>query len=299
MKTERSILVAFLLNAAFSVVEFVGGMLTGSIAIASDAVHDLGDATSIGLSYFLEKKSKRRPDGRNTYGYARYSVLAGAITSLILLLGSLFVIYNAIQRIINPVPIHYDGMLIFAILGICVNLGAALLTGEGKSLGQKAVSLHMLEDVLGWAAVLVGAVVIRLTDLVIFDPILSICVAAFILVSVCRGVGEILRVFLDKTPADLCPDELRAHLLELEDVQDVHHIHVWSLDGRRHLATMHVVTDADPHAVKHAVREELAELGIVHATLELETSAEHCHEQECCPPEPAGGHHHHHHHHHH
>lgn len=177
MKSDNKILLAFIMNLSFSIIEFVGGVLTGSIAIASDALHDLGDAAGIGASYFLEKKSQKQPDEKYTYGYGRYSVLGGAITSLILLFGSAAVIVSAIERLIDPIPVNYDGMIIFAVFGVCINLGAALLTREGKSINQRAVSLHMLEDVLGWAVVLVGAVVMRFTDITVIDPIMSILVA--------------------------------------------------------------------------------------------------------------------------
>ena len=163
MKSEKNIFVAFILNLSFSILEFFGGLITGSVAIMSDSVHDLGDATSIGISYFLEKKSKKEPDDNYTYGYARYSVLGGVITNFVLLLGSVAVICNALSKIISPAPINYNGMIIFAIIGFCVNLVAAIVTKDGNTLNQKAVNLHMLEDVAGWAVVLIGAVVIRFT----------------------------------------------------------------------------------------------------------------------------------------
>ena len=180
MKTERNILIAFILNLSFSIFEFVGGVFTGSVAITSDAVHDIGDAASIGISYFLEKRSKKQPDEKYTYGYARYSIIGGFITTLILLIGSAFVIYNAIIRIINPVEINYNGMIVFAVVGVIVNFSAAFFTREGDSLNQKAVNLHMLEDVLGWIVVLVGAVVMRFTDFSLIDPIMSVGVSLFI-----------------------------------------------------------------------------------------------------------------------
>ena len=149
MKTEKNILIAFILNLSFSIFEFIGGIFTGSVAIISDAIHDIGDATSIGIAFLLEKKSKKKPDNKYTYGYIGYSVIGGFITTLILLLGSFAVIYNSIQRIINPTEINYNGMIVFAIIGIIVNLIASMLTYKGDSLNQKAVNLHMLEDVLG------------------------------------------------------------------------------------------------------------------------------------------------------
>ena len=156
MKTEKNIFFAFILNLAFSVFEFAGGIFTGSVAIISDAIHDIGDAISIGISYFLERKSKKQPDEVYTYGYARYSVVGGVVTTLILLLGSVAVVYNAVIRIISPVPVNYGGMIVFAIVGVVVNGGAALFTRDGDSVNQKAVNLHMLEDVLGWIVVLIG-----------------------------------------------------------------------------------------------------------------------------------------------
>ena len=191
MKTERNILIAFILNLAFSVFEFVGGIFTGSVAIISDAVHDIGDAASIGISFFLEKKSKKQPDERFTYGYARFSVIGSVITTLILLFGSVAVIYNAILRLIDPVEINYDGMIIFAVVGVIVNFLAALFTREGGSLNQKAVNLHMLEDVLGWVVVLVGAIVIKFTGWFIIDPILSIIVAIFVIINSVKNLMEI------------------------------------------------------------------------------------------------------------
>ena len=297
MKTERNILIAFILNLAFSIFEFVGGFFTGSVAIVSDAVHDIGDATSIGISYFLEKKSKKKPDEHYTYGYARYSVIGSVVTTLILLVGSVLVVYNAILRIIDPTPINYNGMIIFAIVGAAVNFLAALFTREGDSLNQKAVNLHMLEDVLGWLVVLVGAVVMRFTDIAIIDPLMSIGVAVFIFINAIRNLKEAVDLFLEKTPHGIEIDEIREHLSNIDGVQDVHHIHVWSMDGHNNYATLHIVTDGDAHHIKEAVREELAEHGIAHATLELEALGEHCHEKDCNPKTHEGGHGHHHHHH--
>ena len=164
MKTEKNILIAFILNFAFSIFEFLGGIFTNSVAILSDAIHDIGDALSIGISYFLEKKSKKEPDEKYTYGYARYSVLGATITTAILMVGSVLVIINAIDRILNPVEINYNGMIIFAIFGVIVNFLAAYFTKEGNSINQRSVNLHMIEDVLGWIVVLIGALIMRFTD---------------------------------------------------------------------------------------------------------------------------------------
>lgn len=296
-KTEKNILIAFLLNLSFSVIEFVGGIITGSVAIVSDSVHDLGDAMSIGASFFLEKKSKKAPDEKYTYGYMRYSVLGSVITTVILLFGSLAVIYNAVERIIKPVEINYDGMIVFAVIGAAVNFLAAYFTKEGDSLNQKAVNLHMLEDVLGWVVVLVGAVIMRFTDITIIDPLMSVGVAVFILVNSLRNLKEVLNIFLEKTPEDIDLEKIRAHICSIDGVSDVHHIHLRSLDGYSNYITMHVVATGNSHEIKHKVREELSEHGINHATIELEEVGEHCHEKECRLEHHEVSHHHHHHHH--
>ena len=281
MKTERNILIAFLLNLSFSAFEFLGGVFTGSVAIASDAIHDIGDAISIGASYFLEKKSKQQPDETYTYGYARYSVIGSVLTTLILLLGSVMVIYNAIRRFINPTEINYNGMMLFAVIGVCVNLGAAFFTrGEG-SFNQKAVNLHMLEDVLGWVIVLVGAIVMRFTGFARMDAIMSIGVAMFILMNAAKTLKEVLYLFLEKVPHGVDVKMLKERLAQLEGVADVHHIHVWSMDGLSHYATMHIVTDYDSHQIKEVIREKLREQGIIHVTLELEKEGECCGEPFC------------------
>lgn len=295
MKTEKNILIAFILNLAFSVFEFFGGIFTGSVAIVSDAVHDIGDAASIGASYFLEKKSRRQPDGEYTYGYARYSVVGSVITTLILLVGSVMVIGGAVGRIINPVKINYNGMLIFAVIGVLVNFGAAFVTRDGDSLNQKAVNLHMLEDVLGWIVVLIGAIVMRFTDFAVIDPVLSIAVAVFILINAVKNLKEVLDVFLEKAPLGISVDEVKEHILALDGVLGVHHIHIWSMDGHSNYATMHIVTNSEPHGIKDSVRAELSEHGIGHATLELEAEGEHCHDEHChIEVKALSGHHHHH-----
>ena len=295
MKAQKKILIAFILNLSFSLFEFLGGIFTGSVAIMSDSVHDMGDAASIGLSYFLEKKSNKQPDDTYTYGYARYSVLGGVTTTFILLFGSVAVIVNAINKIVNPTDINYNGMIVFGIIGAVVNFLAALFTHGGESINQRAVNLHMLEDVLGWIVVLVGAIIMRFTDWALLDPIMSIGVAIFIFINAVKNLKTVLDIFLEKTPKNISVDEIKEHLCEIDGIADVHHIHLRTLDGHNVYATMHVVTDGDPHNIKEKVRKELDEHGITHSTLELESTNEHCHHKHC-HIEHSSEHHCHHHH---
>lgn len=299
MKKEQKILTAFLLNLFFSVFEFFGGIFTGSVAILSDALHDLGDSISIGVSYFLERKSLKKPDEHHTYGYIRYSLLGSFITTFILIIGSVAIAFSAIERILNPQPINYNGMIVFAIIGFLVNTLAAVFTHGGHSLNAKAVNLHMLEDSLGWAVVLIGATVMRFTDFYILDPALSLALSVFIFINAAKNLKEILDIFLEKTPKGICPEHLAEHLKEIEGVIDIHHLHIRSLDGFRHEATLHIVAEGDTAAIKKAVREELGEHGVVHSSIETEAPNEDCGEKECRAYKTEGHDHHHGHHHHH
>ncbi len=280
MKTEKNILIAFLLNISFSIFEFIGGLFTNSVAILSDSVHDLGDAISIGISYFMERKSKKHADNKYTYGYVRYSVLGGVITTTILLVGSVLVIIGATKRLFNPVEVNYSGMIIFAVVGVVLNFIAAYVTREGDSINQKSVNLHMLEDVLGWLVVLIGAIIMRFTDISIIDPIMSIGVAIFILFNSLKNLKRVLDLFLEKTPDDIDINELKEHLLEIKGVDDIHHVHIWSIDGFNNYATMHIVSKSkDIAKIKKEIRDELKEHNICHAI--LETEEETCDEIEC------------------
>ena len=294
--TEKNILIAFVLNLVFSLIEIVGGLFTNSVAILSDAIHDFGDAFSIGVSCFLERKSKKKPDETYTYGYLRYSVLGAFITTIILTIGSIVVLTGAIFRIIHPVSLHYEGMILLAILGIVINFLAAYKTREGDSLNQKAVNLHMLEDVLNWVVVFIGAIVMKFTDITYIDSIMSIGIALFLLKQALENLKNILNLFLAKVPSNLHVNEIKKELLKIPKVENVHHIHVWSMDGVHHYATMHVVVSGKyDFKLKNMIKDKLKEMGIMHSTLEMENREEECTESECVVAPVNISHHHHHH----
>ena len=282
MKTYKKILVAFLLNISFSIFELIGGILTNSISIISDSVHDFGDALSIGISLILEKISKKRPDSVYTYGYARYSILGALITTIILTVGSIFVIINSIKRIFNPEVINYNGMILFAIFGVIVNFLAVYFTRDGDSINQKAVNLHMLEDVLGWVVVLIGSILMKFTNISVFDSIMSLGIAIFILINTFKNFQEILDLFLEKTPKDISISELKKHIMAIKGIEDVDHIAVGSIGGISNYSTMHIVTKAkNLKELKDKVREEMQEHNINHTTIEIEENSSECHEKEC------------------
>lgn len=281
MKSDRKIFIAFILNLFFSIFEFFGGIVTGSISIASDSLHDFGDAITIGTSYFLEKKSKRKPDKKYTYGYLGFSVLGGAITNLVLLLGSILIIYKAVQRLINPITVNYDGVITFAIVGILVNLLAGFFTRDKETINQKAVNLHMLEDALGWFTVLIGGITAIIFNLQYIDAILSIILSLFIVINALKGLKEIIDVYTLKTPKNVEVDKLTSELNEIEEISEIHHLHVWSIDGNNNYATLHVVSDSELNLVKGRVKEIFYINHIKHVTVEIEKTEELCEEKQC------------------
>ena len=277
-KTEKNILIAFILNISFSIFEIIGGIITGSIAIISDAIHDAGDAISIGISYFLERKSNKKSDKNYTFGYRRYSIIGALISTCILLIGTFIVIYNAIGRLFNPVDINYNGMIIIAIVGVIINFLAAYCTKEGDSLNQHAVNLHMLEDVLGWVVVLIGSIVIKITNFVYLDSIMSIGISIYLIIESIKNLKKIMNILLIKIPEGITVEEVKEKIIKIKEVKDVHHVHIWTIDGEKNYATIHVVADKN---IKEEIRENLKELGIHNVTIELETSKEKCNHKEC------------------
>lgn len=285
--SHKNILAAFLLNLFFSIVEFIGGIFTNSISILSDAFHDFGDAISLLISVICEKKSKKNATEKYTFGYIRYSVLGALITSIILTIGCVTILFNCVPKLFAPQEVNYDGMLIIAIVGVFVNGIAAMKTHHSHTLNEKAVSLHMLEDLLGWIAVLIGSVVIKFTRLYIIDPILSILTTIYILVHIVRNINEIGKLFLVKSPDSYNEEILKTSIKDLDEVKDVHHIHAWSLDSNNHFMTMHVVlthelTFDKLHLLKHKIKEIVThKLDITHITIEFEKNGEHCKEETC------------------
>jgi len=285
-KSTQNIMTAFLLNFIFSIIELIGGLYTNSIAIITDSLHDFGDSLSIAASWFLEKKSEQKPDKEYTYGYGRFSVLGALISTMFLLVTSIIVIYNAIPRIINPEEVNYDGILILAVFGALINGLAAYKTAKGHSLNEKAINLHLLEDVIGWIAVLITGIIMKIFDIPVLDPILSILITIFILSRVIINLKKIFEVFLEKAPEDIDIKSLKKHILKNKDIKDIHHIHVWTMDGSNKYIMMHIKIGEDAKkkdiiAVKSYIKEELIEHGFNHSTVELEFENEECLNYEC------------------
>lgn len=277
----KNLKLAFFLNLGFTIFEIIGGFYVNSVAIISDAVHDLGDSLSLGTAWYLERKSKKGRTSRFSFGYKRFSLLGALINCLVLIAGSAFVIYHAIQRLIEPEHSDAAGMVVFAVIGVLVNGYAAYKLSGGKSLNEKVISWHLMEDVLGWAAVLVVAIVLLFWDNPYLDPALSLLITAYILWNVIKRLKETLFIFLQGVPVDVDIEEIEHRILKIENVASLHHVHVWSLEGEHHVFTAHIkLKDINSFqqllGVKESVKGILKDYPFNHYTIETELDEESC-----------------------
>lgn len=280
-RSERNIRAAFFLNFGFTIIEFIGGALTGSLAITADALHDLGDAIGLGLSWGFERIARRRRTPLFSYGYRRFSLLAALVNGIILIVGSVFIFAEALPRLLAPEMPDARGMILFSLVGIAANGAAVLRLRGGTTLNEQVVTWHLLEDVLGWIAVFVVSIVLLYRDLPILDPLLSIFITLFVLLNVLRNLRKTLVIFLQGVPTSVAVEEVVATLTAISGVRDVHDVHLWSLDGEHHIMSVHLVVaenspPAEVHAVKCRAREAAARSGISHATIEIEREGETC-----------------------
>lgn len=272
---ESNVKVAFFLNTAFSVIELIGGLLTNSLAILSDALHDLGDSLALGISWYFLKISHKKVTREYSYGFKRFSVLGALINAIVLITGSFLILKEAIPRLIDPVNPKTEEMIYFAIGGVMINGIAAARLKSGKSISEKAVYLHLLEDILGWVAVLVGAIVMHLTYFPIIDPLLSVLISLFILFNIYKNLKESFRIILQGTPASIDIHKVHETFIKMPEVESFHDCHTWTMDGEYHVLSVHLVlkenkTLYDLGKVKSKIKKELIQLGINHTTIELE-----------------------------
>ena len=271
--------VAFWLNLAFALLEIVGGLWTNSVAVLSDALHDFGDSIALGLTWHFARLSKRKGDETFTFGYRRFSLLGALVMSFVLFAGGFVVLSRAVERLLTPVASNATGMIYLAIAGIAINGVAALRTHGGRSLSERVVTWHFVEDVLGWLAVLVAGIVMSFTDVRILDPVLSILITLYVLWNVGRRLKDTLVILLQGAPRGMTVGEVEDTIRSLPGVCDVHHTHIWTQDGERHVLTTHVVADegttlGDTGDLRRRIRESLEPLGILHATIEVEREAD-------------------------
>ena len=279
--SNSNLKLAFFLNLGFTILEIVGGIYTNSVAILSDAVHDLGDSFSLGLAWYLDKKSKKSASSQFSFGYQRFSLAGAFVNALILLLGSIYLISEAIQRIQNPEVSDAQGMILFALVGIAVNGYAAFKVSKGSSKNEKVISWHLVEDVLGWVAVLIAGIVLYFKNVPWLDPALSLGISLFILWNVFKNLKSTILIFLQAVPEDISLDELKAEICDLEKVDSVHHMHIWSLEGEHHVFTVHVKLKPienllELNEIKTEIKTLLKTYPFSHYTLEIELDQEKC-----------------------
>ena len=272
---------AFFLNLSFTIIEFIGGWLTNSTAIMADAVHDLGDSLSIGSAWVLNKLGQKKANQKFTYGYRRLSLLGALINGLVLTAGSIWILTEAIPRLFDPVMPHTQGMLALAVLGMAVNGYAAYKLSMGKTLNERVLNWHLLEDVLGWVAVFVVALVMQFVEWPILDPLLSIGFTLFILINVIRNLWETAHLFTQGTPDTEELKKIECSLLDIQNVESIHHLHLWSLDGEHHVLTAHIrvsslITIEEYMALKTAINSVLEPKELEHTTIEIELNQEMC-----------------------
>ena len=302
MSSKRAVWLAFFLNLSFAIVEFIAGGIFGSSAVLADSVHDLGDALAIGLSAFLETISNRQEDSRYTLGYKRFSLLGAILTAVILITGSTLVILENISKFIEPQPVDHEGMLWLGVIAIIINLTASLIVRKGQTKNESILSLHFLEDTLGWLAVIVVAIILRYTDWYFLDPLLSLGISAFILSQALPRFWSTLKIFLDAVPEGVDIKQVKNDLEQLDNVASINQLNLWTMDGLEKNAIVHVCLKRMEHmeVCKEAIRTLLKEGGFQNVTIEVDedlaTHRSHKRNIEELEASQSHGHDHHHHH---
>ena len=272
MSSKFAVWLAFVLNFSFAIIEFIFGGLFGSSAILADAVHDLGDSLAIGISAFLESISNREEDSHYTLGYKRFSLLGAILTAVILITGSSLVILENISKLIEPQPVDHEGMLWLGVIAIAINLTASLIVRKGQTKNESILSLHFLEDTLGWLAVIVVAIILRYTDWYFLDPVLSLLISAFILSKALPRFRSTLKIFLDAVPEGVDIQQVKSDLEQLEHVASINQLNLWTMDGLEKNAIVHVCLKRmeQMEVCKEAIRALLKERGFQNVTIEVD-----------------------------
>ena len=272
MKTKHAVWLAFFLNLSYAIVEFIAGGVFGSSAVLADSVHDLGDAIAIGVSAFLETISNREEDSHYTLGYKRFSLLGALVTAVILMTGSVLVILENITKLFHPQPVNDEGILWLGIIAVSINVLASLVVRKGKTKNESILSLHFLEDTLGWVAVILMAIVLRFTDWYILDPLLSLVISIFILSKAIPRFWSTLKIFLDAVPEGVDIKQVKSDLEQLDHVASINQLNLWTMDGLEKNAIVHVCLKKVEHmeVCKEAIRAMLKDYGFQNITIEVD-----------------------------
>lgn len=283
-QTGRNLAVAFWLNTFFAVIELVGGFLTNSVAILSDALHDFGDSIALGSAWFFERKAAQHRNETYTYGYKRFSLIGAMINGVVLSVGSVFIFIEAIKRLVSPESPDTTGMILLAVLGIVVNGVALLRLRKGESVSEKVISLHFVEDVLGWVAVLAGSIIMKFIYAPFIDPLLSIFISVFIGINIYRNMKGAFQIILQGVPQNVSEEQVVAALRRFPEIESTHDLHLWTMDGSYNIVTVHIVLreamdSMATEKLKHQVKSKLREIHVAHATVELEVKGIACGDQ--------------------
>ena len=272
MKTKHTVWLAFFLNLSYAIVEFIAGGVFGSSAVLADSVHDMGDAIAIGVSAFLETISNREEDSHYTLGYKRFSLLGAMVTAVILMTGSVLVILGNITKLFHPQPVNDEGILWLGIIAVSINVLASLVVRKGKTKNESILSLHFLEDTLGWVAVILMAIVLRFTDWYILDPLLSLVISIFILSKAIPRFWSTLKIFLDAVPEGVDIQKIKSDLEQLDHVASVNQLNLWTMDGLEKNAIIHVCLEHVKHmeVCKESIRDLLKDCGFQNITIEVD-----------------------------
>ena len=278
------LLAALFLNLGMTIAEIVGGLLSGSLALLSDAVHNLGDTLSLGVSYFARSYSKKRADHVSTFGYKRIEVLAAFLNLIVLGVLSLLLIKESIERALDPQPIRGGLMLAVAVAGLAANLISALLLHRDarESLNIRSAYLHILSDAASSVGVVIAGVLILRLDWVLADPIVTLAISAVILYQVYHLIRESANILMNSAPPDIEVAQVERAMEEVALVRNIHHVHVWSMHERSVALEAHVVIDSSEAEAMTRIKDQLKSVleqrfGITHSTLEFEF-------EQCQPP---------------
>ena len=274
MSSKTSIWLAFFLNLSYAIVEFIAGGIFGSSAVLADSVHDLGDAIAIGISALLETISNREEDSHYTLGYKRFSLLGAMLTAVILMIGSVLVILENVTKIVHPQPVNEEGILWLGIIAVAINVLASLVVRKGKTKNESILSLHFLEDTLGWLAVILMAIILRYTDWYILDPLLSLVISIFILSKAIPRFWSALKIFLDAVPEGVDIKQVKNNLEQLDHVASVNQLNLWTTDGLEKNAIVHVCLEEIEHIeyCKESIRNLLKDYGFQNVTIEVDAN---------------------------
>ncbi|EFX58750.1 cation diffusion facilitator family transporter [Streptococcus sp. M334] len=276
MKAKYTVWIAFFLNLSYAIVEFIAGGIFGSSAVLADSVHDLGDAIAIGISALLETISNREEDRHYTLGYKRFSLLGALVTAVILITGSILVILENIAKIFHPQSVNDEGIFWLGIIAITINVLASLVIRKGQTKNESILSLHFLEDTLGWVAVILMAIVLRFTDWYILDPLLSLAISFFILSKALPRFWSTLKIFLDAVPEGVDIQKIKTDLAELDHVASINQLNLWTMDGLEKNAIVHVCLKEMEHmeTCKESIRIFLKDCGFQNITIEVDVDLE-------------------------